>query len=97
MEYPQGISAQHVRQVFQGAADLTARPVCLGGAPATVFFLDGLTAGAEIADFIVHPAAQHLRGSPQEMLEACLQGQVYAAVAKEVEDQIGRASCRERV
>ena len=86
MEYPQGISARHVRQVFQGAADLTARPVRLGGAEATLFFLDGLTAGAEIADFILHPATQRLRGSPREMLEACLQGQVYAAVAKDVED-----------
>lgn len=86
MEYPQGISAQHVRQVFQGAADLTARPIRLGGVSATAFFIDGLTAGADIADFILHPARENLHGSAEEMLQACLQGAVYAAVAKEVED-----------
>ena len=55
MEYPQGISAEHVQQVFRDAADLVVRPLKLGEVSATAFFIDGLTSGSEIADFILHP------------------------------------------
>jgi len=86
MEYPQGISAEHVRQVFFGAADLVERPLRLGKVKATAFFIDGLTSGSEIADFILHPATELLRGTAEEMLAQCLDGTVYSAVAKQVEN-----------
>jgi len=85
MEYPQGICAAHVRQVFREAADLVERPLKLGDVTATAFFIDGLTSGSEIADFILHPL-QHLRGSAEEIYTQCLNGGVYSAVAKAVED-----------
>lgn len=86
MEYPQGISAAHVKQVFAGAADLVVRPLQLGQTEATAFFVDGLTSGSEIADFVLHPISQQLHGSAEEMLRQCLDGTVYSAVAKPVED-----------
>lgn len=86
MEVPQGISAAHVQRVFQDAADLVVRPLKLGEVPATAFFIDGLTSGSEIADFILHPVTQLLHGSAAEMLDQCLDGTVYSAVAKPVED-----------
>ena len=86
MEFPHGISAEHVRQVFCGAADLVERPLKLGDVQATAFFVDGLTSGSEIADFILHPMVQNLHGSAEEMLGQCLNGTVYSAVAKEVCD-----------
>lgn len=86
MEYPREITAAHVKQVFAGAADLTIRPLQLGNVNATAFFIDGLTSGSEIADFILHPVTQLLSGTPEQMLEQCLNGTVYSAVANRVED-----------
>lgn len=86
MEYPQGITAEHVQQVFRDAADLVVRPLQLQGSRATAFFIDGLTSGSEIADFILHPIVQQLHGTTAEMLQQCLDGTVYSAVAKEVRD-----------
>lgn len=86
MEYPKGISAAHVRRVFQEAADLVERPLVLDGSCATAFFIDGLTAGGEIADFILHPMTELLHGTAEEQLEQCLNGTVYCAVAQKVRD-----------
>ena len=58
MEYPKGISAENVQQVFRDAADLVIRPLELDGVKATAFFIDGLTSGSEIADFILHPISK---------------------------------------
>ena len=86
MTYPKGITADHVKQVFEGAADLVVRPLNLGRNKATAFFIDGLTSGSEIADFVLHPMSRHLKGSAEEMLRQCLDGTVYSAVASLVED-----------
>ncbi len=85
MEVPQGITAAHVQQVFEGAADLVVRPLALDQVRAVAFFIDGLTSGSEIADFILHPVVEDLHGTAEEMLAQCLDGTVYSAVAKPVE------------
>ncbi len=86
MEYPQGITAANVQAVFQGAADLVVHPLRLGDVSATAFFIDGLTSGSEIADFVLHPMTELLHGTSDEMLDQCLTGTVYSAVADRVED-----------
>jgi len=86
MEYPEGLSAEAVSEVFAGAADLVVRPLRLDTVQATAFFIDGLTSGSEIADFILHPITQLLHGSAGEMVRQCLDGVVYSAVAKAVTD-----------
>ena len=58
----------------------------LGPVRATAYFIDGLTSGSEIADFVLHPISQKLRGTAQEMLDQCLDGTVYSAVAQPVEN-----------
>ena len=95
MEYPRGISADHVRLVFQGAADLVVHPLKLGDVSAEAFFIDGLTSGSEIADFILHPVSRLLHGDAAAMLEQCLTGTVYSAVADQVEDM--ETLCRKLV
>ena len=86
MEYPNGVTAAHVRQVFAGAADFVERRLALRGGMATAFFIDGLTSGSEIADFVLHPVTELLSGTAEEMLEQCLNGTVYSAVVRPVED-----------
>ena len=57
MEYPQGISAEHVKQVFADAADFVSRDLKLGGVSATAFFIDGLTSGNAISEYVFQPMA----------------------------------------
>lgn len=85
MEYPETITGEHVKKIFENAADFVARPVNIGTA-ATAFFIDGLTSGAQIAEFVLQPMAKALRGTAEEMYAGCLDGTVYSAVAKPAED-----------
>jgi spore germination protein KA len=59
-------SAEAVRALFGGAADLVERQVLAGGQTVTVFFLDGLTSGSQIADFVLRPLARSIAPGPME-------------------------------
>lgn len=86
MEYPQGISRANVEKVFENTADFVVHPLKLECVEAAVYFIDGLTSGSEIAEFVLQPMAQALHGTAEEMCAQCLDGTVYSAVAKQVED-----------
>ena len=55
MEYPEGLSAEAVSEVFAGAADLVVRPLRLDTVQATAFFIlesgQSVTAVAERTGF----------------------------------------------
>ena len=86
MQYPKEISCANVEKIFADAADFMVRPLKLDGASATAYFIDGLTSGSEIAEYVLRPMAQTLTGPAEEMYGQCLDGTVYSAVAKQVED-----------
>lgn len=86
MEYPKEISCANVERVFADAADLVVRPVTIQGVTATAYFIDGLTSGSEIAEYVLQPMAQNLFGTAEEQYTGCLDGTVYSAVAKQVRD-----------
>ncbi|MBQ9967548.1 MAG: spore germination protein [Oscillospiraceae bacterium] len=86
MEYPNEISCANVKQVFADAADLVVRPIKIGDVSVTAFFIDGLTAGSEIAEYVLQPMSQALHGTEEEVYAQCLDGTVYSAVAKEAAD-----------
>ena len=86
MEYPKGISTEHVKQVFLDAADFVCRELKIGAVSATAFFIDGLTSGNAISEYVFQPMSEALSGTAEEMLGQCLDGTVYSAVAKPVED-----------
>ncbi|MBP3588679.1 MAG: spore germination protein [Clostridia bacterium] len=86
MEYPREISANHVKQIFSNAADFVVRELMLGEVRATAFFIDGLTSGNAISEYVLQPMSESLRGTAAQMLAQCLDGTVYSAVAKPVED-----------
>ena len=73
--------AQEIRQSFSGAADFVERSVTAGGNEVTVFFLDGLTSAAEIADFVLRPLARLPRCAADTLYKMCLNGAVCSAVA----------------
>ena len=72
--------------MFEGAADFVIRNLKLGEVNATAFFLDGLTSGNAISEYVLQPMSEVLSGTAEEMLAHCLDGTVYSAVAKPVED-----------
>lgn len=76
--YPMPVSAEAVRQVFAGADDLQERQA----GEFTVFFIDGLTSGGDIADTVVRPL-QALKGGV--LLEQCAAA-VWNAVSVVCED-----------
>lgn len=86
MEYPEGITAAHVRRVFAGAGDLVVHPLKLGAVDATAFFIDGLTSGSEIAEFVIQPLMALQAQAAETLLDSCLSGGVWSAVADPVED-----------
>ena len=67
------VQADAIRALFAGAADLEERTVCAGGSSLTVFFLDGLTSGGDIAALVIRPLRENLReGTMRELLHLSL-------------------------
>lgn len=76
---------EELRTIFAGAADFQERKLTAGGAELTVFFIDGLTSGSDIADFVLRPLREYLQpGTPEELLRQAASGTVWCAVAEEV-------------
>ena len=69
-----------IREIFAGAADLEERTVIAGGRTLTVFFLDGLTSGGDIAELVIRPLRENLReGTMQELMQQAEAGAVWCA------------------
>lgn len=86
MEYPKDICRASVEKVFENAADFVIRPLHIAGVSAAAFFIDGLTSGADIAEYVLQPISQLECNTEEELYAGCLDGAVYSAVAKPVED-----------
>lgn len=79
--YPMPLTAQSVKTVFRDAEDMVVRPITVGGHPVTAFFLDGLTSGGDIADYILKPLLRLPPLEKEQLYKMCLQKAVYNAVA----------------
>ena len=69
-----------LRSSFEEAADFTERRLLAAGSDCTLLFIDGLTSGSEIADFVIRPLGR-LTGTltPAELLERALKDGTEAA------------------
>lgn len=86
MNQSKTITMENVEAVFDGAADFVIRPLEFSGIRATAYFIDGLTSGNQIAEYVLQPMSEHLSGTAEDMIDQCLDGTVYSAVANEVTD-----------
>lgn len=86
MEYPESISRDNVEKVFENTADFVVHPLNIEGVPAAAYFIDGLTSGTSIAEYVLRPISRALHGTAEEMYAQCLDGTVYSAVARPVKD-----------
>ena len=82
-----------LKQRFDNAADFTVRSVRAAGLDCTLFFIDGLCAGTEIADFVIRPLAG-LAGplSPAALLERALADGTEAASVSRCRDAADAAA-----
>lgn len=72
-------NAKAVAAMFEGAADFETRSVTAGSVPVTVYFIDGLTSGGDIADYVLRPLAGLLPGTQEEIFERAASGAVWCA------------------
>ena len=79
-----------LRSSFEEAADFTERRLLAAGSECTLLFIDGLTSGSEIAEFVIRPLRHAAGGlAPADLLEWALNGGVEAAsgaICSDVED-----------
>ena len=78
-----------VEAAFGGAADLNVRPLRFGGTDCSLYFIDGLTAGGDIAEYLIKPLSElgsRMALPPGDLLERSLTGTVTCAAAEACRD-----------
>lgn len=68
--------------MFEGADDFETRTLRRGAETLYAYYIDGLTSGSDIAEYIFQPIAEILPGPVEQAYQAALTGAVYNAVAK---------------
>ena len=68
--------------MFEGADDFETRTLRQGEETLYAYYIDGLTSGSDIAEYIFQPIAEILPGPVEQAYQAALAGAVYNAVAK---------------
>lgn len=72
----------HIRAIFDGAADFTARRLLCGTLTLYAYAIDGLVSGGDASAYIFRPIAENLRAPTMSALyDAALHGAVYNCVA----------------
>lgn len=74
-----------LRRIFAGAADFQARDLEVSGCRLTLYMIDGLVSGAQVAETVLRPL-NCLRGDMGELYAQALGGGVYNAGARVVSD-----------
>ena len=70
--FPYPLTLEHVEEVFRDCADFTRRPFFLNGDPqrqVTVCFINGMTRGERLNDYVLRPLAQDPALSQRSMGE----------------------------
>ncbi len=72
--------------LFEGAGDFETRTLRCGGATLYAYYIDGLTSGGDISDYVFKPIIQQLPENVSEAYDAALHGGIYNAVVKSCKD-----------
>ena len=81
-----------IRALFAGASDFETRTLRSGEDTLYAYYIDGLTSGADIANYIFKPISQDLPKGVAPAYEAALRGAVYIATARVCKDLPDAAS-----
>ena len=75
--------AEDIRAIFQNAGDFEERTVLAGGQTLTAFFIDGLTSGGDIAEYVVQPLTKLAPGTAADVYARARDGGVWCASVSE--------------
>ena len=70
---------EDIQAIFVNAGDFEQRTVLAGGQTLTAFFIDGLTSGGDIAEYVLQPLARIAPGPMQAVYDRALCGGVWCA------------------
>lgn len=76
-----------IEERFREAADFEKRTLRQGVQTLYAYYIDGLTSGSDIAEYVFRPIVRDLPGDVAEAYQAALAGAVYNGVAKPCKDQ----------
>ena len=82
-KYSAPLTADAIAKIFCDADDFIIRKIRVGGRAATLFFLDGLTSGEDIALQVLRPLSELPPMPQRKLFAACLRGAVYNATAEQ--------------
>lgn len=77
--YPGELTDQNIRAIFQGAGDFVARDLRCDAGIVHTYYIDGLTSGGDIAQFVFKPLFRNLRGDMGQAYDQALKGSIYCA------------------
>lgn len=89
--HPGELTDQNVRAVFDGAGDFTARDLDFHCGTVHGYYIDGLTSGGDIADFVFKPLFQNVGGGLEQAYQQALRGNIYCAsvsACKDLDDAV---------
>lgn len=73
---------ENIRALFEGASDFETRTLRSGEHTLYAYYIDGLTSGGDISDYIFKPISQDLPQDIHQAYDAALHGAVYIATAR---------------
>ena len=82
-EYSGELNDLNIRTIFAGAGDFVARELLAGEEKVYAYYIDGLTSGGDIAEFVFRPLVRNLCGSMKDAYARALAGNIYCASASE--------------
>ena len=74
--------SKFIKKEFSDCADFESRALSAGGASLTLFYLDGCVSAEQISDEIVHPLSRLRARSESALLEAALEGGIWACTVR---------------
>lgn len=84
--YTGALTDQNIRTIFENAGDFVARELQCDAGKVHTYYIDGLTSGADIADFVFKPLHQNLTGDMKQAYEQALRGSIYCASTSDCPD-----------
>lgn len=81
MESSYELTDANIRRIFGDTGDFVCRALQCGSEMVHTYYIDGLTSGADIAEFVFKPLLQNLAGNLQQTYDQALRGSIYCACA----------------
>ena len=84
--HPGELTDGNIRAIFEGAGDFVARELKCGAGIVYAYYIDGLTSGGDIADFVFKPLFQNLDGDMAQACRQAMEGNIYCASISDCPD-----------